>query len=215
MATASRSWLNNLWYEAVRIVLRMISAVYLPTRIVGLEHVPQVGAALLLANHQSHLDPPLIGMMIRRRVNFLARESLFTNRLFGAFLRSVGSIPIDRDGGGLSGLKESMRRLKQGELIVIFPEGTRTPDGEVAPFKPGFAALSGRTGAPIVPIGIDGPYQAFPRGAKLPRPGRIRIVVGRPISAEEVAALDDRAVVELVEQRVRACQAEARKLRTG
>ena len=168
---------------------------------------------MLLSNHQSHLDPPFVGLIVPRRVNFVARNTLFKNRFFAWLINSLDAIPIDREGLGLSGLKETMRRLKRGEIVLLFPEGTRSPDGEMQPLRPGFSALVQRTGVPIVPVALDGAYQAWPRKAKFPRPGRIQIVVGEPISVETAKSLDDRALVALVDQRIRACFAEARAMR--
>lgn len=214
MATnTSRSRWNKLWYETVRFVLWIIGLVYFRVRCRGTENVPNSGGALLLANHQSHLDPPLIGMMIPPQINYLARETLFKNRFFGAFIRSIGSIPIDRDGMGIGGIKATLRCLKRGEMVLMFPEGTRSPDGNMQPLKPGFAALAKRGGVPLVPIGIDGAFQAFPRGKKFPRPGRVRIVIGPPIETATAQQLDDDALVALVEERLRECWSEARALR--
>ncbi|HOU36076.1 MAG TPA: lysophospholipid acyltransferase family protein, partial [Candidatus Omnitrophota bacterium] len=82
----------------------------------------------MVSNHQSHLDPPLVGCGCRRQMNFLARNTLFRSPLFAKLISSVNAIPIDREGGGLAGLKETLRRLKRGEMVLVFPEGTRTPD---------------------------------------------------------------------------------------
>ena len=101
-------------------------------------------------------------------------------------IRSYDAIPIERDGLGMGGLKESLRRLKRGEMVLIFPEGRRTGDGEVAPLRPGFTMLAIRSGAAILPVGIDGAYAAWPRQRKYPGRGRICIHYGPPITADEV-----------------------------
>ncbi|MBA4016952.1 MAG: 1-acyl-sn-glycerol-3-phosphate acyltransferase [Pirellula sp.] len=210
-----RSFASRAWYETVRVVVGAVALGLFRLRCAHRERFPAAGGFLLLSNHQSHLDPPFVGLVVPRRVNFVARDTLFKNRFFAWLINSLDAIPIDREGLGLAGLKETMRRLKRGEIVLLFPEGTRTPDGEMQPLRPGFSALVQRTGVPIVPVALDGAYQAWPRNAKLPRPGRIQIVVGEPISTETAKSLDDRALVALVDERIRACLAEARTLRAA
>jgi 1-acyl-sn-glycerol-3-phosphate acyltransferase len=146
-------------------------------------------------------------------MNYIARDTLFRIPLLAPLIRFLDAIPIDREGTGLAGLKETLRRLKRGELVLIFPEGTRTRDGEVAALKPGFISVARRSGVPLIPVGLDGAYQAWPRSAWYPRPGRIAVSVGQPISAEDVGRLSDEDLLVLLEQRLRACHAEARHLR--
>lgn len=208
-----RSLAARIWYEFMRGVLWTFGIVCFRVRCHHRERLPTSGGFLLLANHQSFLDPPLVGMVVPRRINYLARESLFRNPLFASLIRSFDSIPIDREGLGIGGLKETLRRLKRGEIVLLFPEGTRSPDGEVQPLKPGFSALVDRAGVPIVPLAFDGAHEAFPRKAKLPRPAVIHLVVGEPISCEDARKLDDRELVALVESRLRDLHAEARRRR--
>jgi 1-acyl-sn-glycerol-3-phosphate acyltransferase len=207
---AERSLAKRLWYEYLRGVLRMAAVAVYHLRFTGRENQPLTGGALVLSNHQSHLDPMLVGMVFDRRMNYLARLTLFTFPPLRWMLESVDSIPIDREGLGLSGLKETLRRVKQEEMVLIFPEGTRSPNGEVAPLKPGFSALAKRVRVPLVPVGLDGAFQAWPRTRNYPKLGTIHVHVGRPITPEEAHALDDRALVELVEERIRECHAIAR-----
>ena len=182
-------------------------------RYYGRENIPTSGGVLVVSNHQSHFDPPLVGMGVPRRMNYLARDTLFSFAPFRWLIHSVDAIPIDREGIGLSGIKESLRRLKRGEMVVVFPEGTRTRDGEIAPFRPGFTALASRSGAAILPVAIEGAFAAWPREQKLPGPGRIRVRYGPPVSPEEIRGRDERELLAEVERRVRQCQAEIR--RTG
>jgi 1-acyl-sn-glycerol-3-phosphate acyltransferase len=210
---AERSFAARAWYAVMRLPVFCFALLYFRVRCHGRHNIPKSGGVLILANHQSHLDPPLVGMMVPRRVNYVARDTLFKNPLFAALIRSLDAIPIDREGLGLSGLKETMRRLKRGEMVLLFPEGTRSHDGEVHAFKPGFSALVQRTGVPILPVGLDGAYDAWPRGTPAPRPRPIHLVFGEPISAETAKTMDDRALVDLVEKKIRECHAKARALR--
>ena len=122
-------------------------------------------------------------------------------------INSLDAIPIDREGLGLNGIKESLRRMKRGEMVLIFPEGTRTRDGTVGTFRPGFTVLAARSNAWILPVAIEGAYAAWPRSQKLPSLGTIHVHYGEPISPEKVAAGDERELVAEVERRVRACHA--------
>jgi 1-acyl-sn-glycerol-3-phosphate acyltransferase len=175
----------------------------------GFEHFPKSGGVLVLSNHQSHLDPPLLGMMIPRQVRCVARRTLFDNKIFGGLIHSIGAIPLDRDGLGISGVKETLKALKSGEPVLLFPEGTRSKDGALQPLKPGFSALATRGNVPIVPMAIAGAYDAMPRGAKLPRPGRISIAMGEAISPAAIREVDERALITLVAERIAACFATA------
>ncbi len=162
-----------------------------------------------MSNHQSNLDPVLVGLACHRRLNFLARRTLFDSAGLRWLIESLDAIPIDRDGSGLGGLKETLKRLKRGEMVLIFPEGTRTTDGKVARLKPGFCALARRAGVPLLPVAIDGAFAAWPRGRALPRRARIRIEFGPPLSAADINDLDDVQLVAEVERRIRACHSQA------
>jgi 1-acyl-sn-glycerol-3-phosphate acyltransferase len=211
--TSERSRASRAWYAFMRMLAIGFSLVYFRIRCHGRQNIPKSGGVLILSNHQSHLDPPLVGMVIPRRVNYVARDTLFKNKLFAALIHSLDAIPIDREGLGISGLKETMRRLKRGEMVLLFPEGTRSSDGEIHSLKPGFSALVQRTGVPILPVGLEGAFDCWPRGAKGPRPRPIHLVIGEPISAEVAKTMDDRGLVALVEQKIRECHAQARALR--
>ena len=107
------------------------------------------------------------GFRLRRPLNYVARSTLFVS-LVGTFIRSVGGFPIQREGIGASGMKETLKRLKAGGIVALFPEGTRSPDGELGPLKPGIAVLAARVGVPVVPAGLAGLYESWPRCARLP-----------------------------------------------
>jgi 1-acyl-sn-glycerol-3-phosphate acyltransferase len=208
---AQRTWAQVVVYDLFRKTARLASVLFLRMRCKGREHIPAEGAALICANHQSMLDPPLIGLAFDRRLNYLARQSLFNSRLFGTLLHFLDAIPIDRDGSGLAGLKETLRRLRRGEMVLIFPEGARTRTGDVSPLKPGFVAVARRSRALLLPVALDGAFDALPPGALFPRPSVVHLVIGEPLPPEQVAALDDEALMAELERRIRACHAEARE----
>jgi 1-acyl-sn-glycerol-3-phosphate acyltransferase len=145
-------------------------------------------------------------------MNYVARDSLFRNRWFGWLIHSVNAIPIDRDGIGLAGIKEALKRLKRGEMVLIFPEGTRTKNGEIGRLRPGFTALAIRSKSAILPVAIEGAYRCWPKSHKFPRPGKVHVRYGRPLLPEDYAGLDERDLLPLVEQRIRECQAQLRRL---
>jgi 1-acyl-sn-glycerol-3-phosphate acyltransferase len=146
-------------------------------------------------------------------MNYLARDSLLRIPGLKQLILFLDAIPIDREGGGLSGLKETLKCLKAGELVLIFPEGTRTYDGEVAPLKPGFIAVARRSRVPLVPVALDGAFQAWPRTSWFPRLTRLAVAIGPPIPANEVAAVGDEDLLAELERRILTCHAEARELR--
>jgi 1-acyl-sn-glycerol-3-phosphate acyltransferase len=121
------------------------------------------------------------------------------------------AISIDREGMGLGGIKESLRWLKRGDMVAIFPEGRRSDDGEIAPFRPGFTALAVRAKTAILPVAIEGAFAAWPRGRKVPRLGTIHVCYGVPMLPAEFVGMDERTLLAEVERRVRACHAELRR----
>jgi 1-acyl-sn-glycerol-3-phosphate acyltransferase len=143
-------------------------------------------------------------------MSYLARATLFKFAPFARFIYSVGAFPLDREGVGLAGIKESLKRLKRGEILLLFPEGTRTPDGEIHPFKSGFTTLAVRSKSAILPIAIEGAYRAWPKKSGFPRPRVINIHYGQPIPFQEYENMEEQELVALVESRVRECLAELR-----
>ena len=209
---SKRSLLSRLWYELIKRTLQLASLLTYRVCYSGWHNIPTEGGVLVVSNHQSHLDPPLVGIGCPRLMNYLARDSLFHFSPIGWFIHSINAIPIDREGIGLAGIKEALRRLKRGEMVLIFPEGTRTSDGEIAPFRPGFTALAVRSKAAILPVAIDGAFQAFPRWRKFPGPARIRVHYGVPMMPAKLVGHDERELVVEVERRVHECH---KHLRTG
>jgi 1-acyl-sn-glycerol-3-phosphate acyltransferase len=202
---SQRSLFSRAWYRLLQRLLQLLAVVVYGVRHSGRQNIPASGGVLVVSNHQSHFDPPLVGIGIPRRMNYLARNTLFTFAPFGWLIHSVDAIPIDREGLGLGGIKESLRRLKRGEMVLIFPEGTRSGDGEIAPFHPGFTTLAVRSGAAILPVAVEGAFQAWPRWRKFPGAGRIRVCYGAAILPTEFTGRDERELVAEVERRVREC----------
>ena len=194
----------------VRWFFRTLLTLMYQIRVHGLENYPETDGMLVCSNHQSFLDALILGVICPRPINYLGRKSLFKSRLLGWFMNWNDTIPIDRDGAGIGGMKETMRRIKRGETVAMFPEGTRSRDGEFHSIMLGFCAIAKRRKSTLMPIGFGGAFQAYPRSAIFPRPGRIQAVMGKPIRFEEYANLSDQQTADLLESRMRKCFDEAR-----
>ena len=171
----------NSSYALGRAAFRLMFRVGFRWRIEHSVRVPNSGPVLLAANHASFLDPPLVGAALRRPMYFMARETLFRNRILNRLFRSWNAIPIDRDGGGARGLKLVLDLLETGQGVLLFPEGTRTRDGRLQNARSGIGMLALKTDAPVVPVRIYGTYEAFGRRHRLPRPCPVRVHFGFPI----------------------------------
>ncbi len=203
-----RSLGSLAWYGFVRCLTGTLAAVLLRWRATGQEHVPASGGVLLVSNHLSYLDVFFLGIPLRRPLNYVARSTLFVPVL-AALMRSVGGFPIQREGMGASGMKETLRRLLAGGIVTLFPEGTRSPDGELGPLKAGIAVLVSRAGVPVVPVGLAGTFEIWPRSRPLPVPHPIRIHYGRPIFPGDLDGLGTEGITALIEERLRECRREA------
>ena len=147
----------------------------------GRLRLPSHGGCIIACSHQSFLDPIIVGFSCRRAVRYLARGSLFRSRLFGAFIASYGAMQVERDEADVGAVRQCIEHLHRGEMVLLFPEGTRTRTGEIGPLKPGVCLISSRAGVPVVPAAVEGSLAAWPRGRLLPMPRKIRIAYGEPV----------------------------------
>jgi 1-acyl-sn-glycerol-3-phosphate acyltransferase len=147
----------------------------------GLEYVPLRGGVLAAANHASYLDPPLLGNATTRVMYYMARADLFGGKFGGPFIKAWGAFPIRRDMWSAGGLKEALRKLDEGKLVLFFPEGTRTYDGNLRGAMVGAGLLAYLAQVPVVPAYIDGTFKVLPRGAKRPRRAKITVSFGPPV----------------------------------
>lgn len=181
----------------------------------GTRRIPAEGPVLIAANHESFLDPPAIGCRVaHRQIDFVARSGLFANRHFGGLIAFLHSIPVAEEGPDAPAIREIVRRLRMGRCVLIFPEGSRTPDGSMQPFKRGVALLVKRASCPVVPAAIDGAYEAWPRTRKRPKlfggpPLRVRF--GDPIPYAELMADGPDAALARIEREVAALRASLRR----
>ena len=149
-------------------------------RAYGQENIIEEGPAIMAANHQSYLDPPLVGITCRNELHFLARKTLFEKRLLGPLISRVNALPVDLSRGDLTAFRAVVKLLKEGHRTVIFPEGTRSLNGAIQQARPGIGMIIAKTLAPVVPVRIFGSFEAWPKGGKI-RPRPITVVVGKPI----------------------------------
>ncbi|MDQ7857926.1 MAG: lysophospholipid acyltransferase family protein [Armatimonadota bacterium] len=188
---------SRAYYLFLRALFGTIAWFFFRLRIEGAERLPRTGGVLAIANHTSAVDPPIAGLALLRPARIMAKEELLRIPLIGPFLRSGGAFPVRRGEADRRALRMAQEFLAQGDVVLMFPEGTRSPDGRLQPVQPGAALLALRAGAPVLPIAIIGGHRAMPRGARFPR--RIPVVarVGPPI---EVPRLGDRIDRETVER---------------
>ncbi len=177
---------RNFAYHLVANGARLFAETFATVEADGWESVPE-GACLFASNHQSMLDPPLIGGLIPREIAFVARKTLFDNPVFGWVIRACRAIPLDRGEADISAIRRTLAVLAEGRALLIFPEGTRSMDGQLQPTKSGAGLLAIKSGVPVVPVRIRGIRDVLPRGSKWPRGGaRIRIQFGKAISASSL-----------------------------
>lgn len=162
---------------------------YLGWRVCNAERVPLQGPVILASNHASFLDPPLVGAGIKRGINYLARENLFRFPVLGWILHQWQVVPVDREGGGAKGLKAILDRLLAGGAIILFPEGTRSRDGNLQAARSGIGLTVIKSEAPVVPVRVFGTFEAYHRHMRFPRP-RHQVIVkyGRPMPFEQLRA---------------------------
>jgi 1-acyl-sn-glycerol-3-phosphate acyltransferase len=149
-------------------------------RAFGQDNIVEDGPAIMAANHQSYLDPPLVGITCRNELYFLARRTLFEKRLLGALISRVNALPVDLSRSDRTAVRTIINLLKEGHRTVIFPEGTRSLDGNIQPARPGIGMIIAKTLVPVVPMRIFGSFEAWPKGGRL-KPYPITVVVGKPI----------------------------------
>jgi len=206
------------WFRFARWICKILCRLFFQIRVYGKENVPEQGAFVLITNHQSLLDPVLCGIPLKRHLYFLARDTLFANpssgvlrRFFGWLLSSVNTIPVKRGQADLSAIKKIIGKLKDGSGVCLFPEATRTKDGKIAPFKPGFGLLCRRGDAAVVPVVIDGAFECWPRHKKIFSLGtQIAICYGKCITVEQVKKMDDKELAKSLTETLRQMQNDYR-----
>ena len=202
--------LKAVWYWLGWWICKVFCILFFRLRVYGRENVPDKGAFILVSNHQSYLDPLFCGVPLKRRLFFVARDSLWANWFLGWAISLVSAIPVKQDKADFSAIREVIRELKEGMGVCLFPEGTRTSDGKIASLKSGFSLLCRRGEAAIVPVVIEGAFECWPRHKKLFSPGVILVCYGKKITAEEVKDMGDKKLAEVLTDTLRRMQTESR-----
>jgi len=216
-------WLYNLIYEGFRAFTFSFVFSCFSYRSEGKAHVPRRRPLLVVANHQSWFDPFLVGLSLPGRIRFMARRTLFTsNRVLGAFLRGLNIIPVNQEGFAREGLRLTKDCLNAGEAVLVFPEGERSWDGKIGKLMPGVTLLIRQTKADVLPVGIAGAWDAWPRWRLVPTmsplflpPSKatIAISVGKPLSGARLAAMEREDMLAELSKELHVVWQRAKKLR--
>ncbi len=180
------------FYRLVHFTFGLLCKLLFHAEAVTPENLPTTGGLLVCSNHASNLDPPLIAVQVPRELHFMAKAELFSNPLFGRIIRNLNAHPVKRDGVDRKTLREYLDVLKGGGALIIFPEGTRTTDGNLQTSKTGAAMIAAQAGVPVMPIYVDGSFEAMPRGKSWPRRTKVRVYYGKPFDPAEILATGDR-----------------------
>lgn len=192
----------KLLYRMGHAVCGTIARVAFQYRAFGLENLIEDGPAIIAANHQSYLDPPIVGITCRNELFYLARKTLFEKKLFGPLISNVNALPVDLSRGDISALRIVINLLKEGHRTLIFPEGTRSLTGQIQRARPGIGMIVAKTLAPVVPMRIFGSFEAWPKGGKI-RLHPITVVVGKPLHfKKENFATSNREVYQQISEQV-------------
>lgn len=182
--TRQREPAINLWlyylfkFTVVNPVLRL----YFRGRVVGSDHVPKAGPLIVVANHASDFDPPLLSCAVRRPVSYMAKEELFQVPVLNQAIRLYGAYPVKRGSADRSAIREALKQLDQGWAVGIFLQGTRTQDGRIPDPKIGAALIAAKAQAPLLPVSLWGSHRVFKKGSPVPRPVPLTIRIGEPIA---------------------------------
>ena len=206
-------WLYRAYWRVMQQICCWVLILGYRIRVWGAAGVPTTGGVLLVSNHQSFFDPVLATVALPRHCGYMARESLFHNAFFRRLIESLHAFPVRRGEADLRAVKETLRRLKGGWPVVLFPEGTRSAGGVMGPIHPGVATLAKRAGVPVVPVAICGAGEAWPRHRKWPAAGTILVKYGRPIGADELAGMEPEQIVVRVRGEIQSLMDDLESIR--
>ena len=188
-------------FPASNVLQRLTLRLFADYAVEGVEHVPPAGPLIVVANHQSNMDPPLLGASLRRRINFLAKDNMFRGPLVTWFLRSYGAFPLNREGADIKAYRWALKKLEEGRALVIFPEGTRNPGG-MRKGLPGVVQLAIRSNAPLLPVGITG-TEGIGHWIRVINPtGRIRVNIGTVFYLPSIEGKPSKQVMESLSEMI-------------
>ncbi len=202
--------LARIFYRLVKTLCQVVLVVVFRARWYHSGRVPREGALILAANHQSYIDPPLVGAFLRRAASYIARAGLFKFRPFGACLKAINCVPLQENTGDAGAIREAIRRLEGGHAVLIFPEGSRSMDGAMHEYKRGVALLVKRAKCPVVPVAVEGCWDAWPRGGKPRLFVPVAVMYGHAIPYDELMKDGPDAALQRLARETQAMRMELR-----
>lgn len=187
---------------------RIVTTCMFDLKVYGAHRVPAEGGVLIISNHQSYLDPVLLGVRLQRPLSYLAKSELFGNWAFSWLIRSLGAFPVKQGAGDVGAMKETIARLQEGKALNIFPEGSRTDTGQLLPIEKGVGLVIRKARVPVVPAVITGSFEAWPKGHTLFRPFPIRILYGHPM---DLSSMDRDEMIKTIGRTFETMFAELRE----
>jgi len=175
-----------LWYSLLWVTGFIIFKLFFCLKIKGKNKVPKKGGALIVANHRSYLDPIVLALLIPRKMNFMAKEELFHNQAFGYLITKLGAFPLKREKMDKRAYLKALEVLKEGKILVLFPEGTRSRSGKLGKLKEGPVRIALSSNVPLIPVVLKGTEKILPPGAKFIRWGKIKVEVGEPLFSDKL-----------------------------
>jgi 1-acyl-sn-glycerol-3-phosphate acyltransferase len=204
--------INKIWFNLIRYTSKVLFILLYGMKVYGKENLSKDrGPLLLVCNHQSFFDPVFAQSVFNRELNFVARDSLFDNKFLGALITSLHTIPIKRGEGDITAMRKVIKNLKENKAVCLFPEGTRSPDGKIGEIKPGFSLISRKSGASILPVVIDGAFEAWPRDKKYPGLGKVAIKYGTVKTCDEIKEMGEEKFAEMLTEEMRQLQKDCRE----
>jgi 1-acyl-sn-glycerol-3-phosphate acyltransferase len=197
------------WYRFLLVIFTVLFRVFWPMKIKGKENVPKTGSSVVVSNHLSLIDPFVVSYASGRIVRFMAKEELFGTPIIGFLIRRIGAFPVNRTRQDAASMRTALTVLKEGELLGMFPEGTRSTTGDLQEFRTGAIRIAARTRNPIIPTALIDTDRALPPG-KWIRPARIAVVFGEPIEFPELYDRNDKG--EAMENAVAVLRARVQAL---
>ena len=193
----------KLFYSFFKIILTPIFKLFYPLEVKGLENLPGEGGVILASNHSSYFDPIHLGLAVPRNIRWIAKKSFFDVWWLGWFFKVTGCLPVNSEKANVETIKGALLVLREGEMLGIFPEGSRSRSGKLMSGELGVALLALRSGAPVVPVAIDGAFEAYPPDAKFPKPRRIKLRFGQPLVFSAVKrGKTDKEILKAVTEKV-------------
>lgn len=194
--------LSDIVFYTLKIFMWALGLTVFRFRVTGRGNIPLESGAIIASNHQSYLDPVIIGTAARRRTEYLARETLFRGGFFQRLITLLGALPISLEGTGKEGIRLAVAHLKKGRHILVFPEGTRTRDGSIGPMHAGVKLMAERAGVPVVPAAIKGAYEMLPPESKFRGIGPLSAGFAKRFEPEEMREMSSEEFCRKLRDRV-------------